>query len=56
MCEEELIQSCSQLQLAQEKFKIEKEAVAAAEEKMQKLERRLIFVTKVSVMYAGGHM
>ena len=37
------------MQEAQENVKLEKEAVSAAEEKIQKLERRLIFVTKASV-------
>lgn len=49
VCEGELIDSSYQLQEAQKQLKVEKEALAAAEEKIQKLERRLIFVTKARV-------
>lgn len=47
VCQQECDQYHDQLQKAQKKLLMEKKAVAAGEERIQKLERRLIFVTKV---------
>jgi len=45
---QELARCQCKLRETQEKLAVEREAVAAGEEKLQKLERRLIFVTKAS--------
>ena len=51
MCQQELSQCHQKLTETQKMHANEKEALAAAQEKIQKLERRLIFVTKVSNNY-----
>lgn len=50
MCKQELSQCHQTLVETQKMHAIEKEALAASEEKIQKLERRLIFVTKVGII------
>lgn len=47
MCEQELSQCHQMLVETKKMHAIETEALAAAEEKIQKLERRLIFVARV---------
>jgi hypothetical protein len=56
VCEEELVECYHQLQETQEKYKLEKAAVAAAAEKIQKLEQRLIFVAKVSMLALTAYL
>lgn len=46
VCEEKLFQTSKQLQEAKRTIELERASLATAQEKMQKLERRLIFVTK----------
>lgn len=56
MCEEKLFETCKQLQETKQTIEVEKAAVATAEEKIQKLERRLIFVTKARKLMGTGKL